>query len=132
MPLCIQQAHIAQADAGNERCQRRGAVKVQVIITCDSKIKAYVSCIVPVLTCRLPHHVTCRDVAQYVADTFIADGQTVGLGTGLPINALIEEISQRLGSGQLKVRLFSCAACWKFLRHLAAILTLFITAMAGN
>jgi len=49
-------------------------------------------------SCRWLH----RNTAEYIIDNYILDGQIVGLGTGLAVNALIEALSQRLTSGSLK------------------------------
>ncbi|PSC69203.1 putative ribose-5-phosphate isomerase chloroplastic isoform B [Micractinium conductrix] len=43
-----------------------------------------------------------RAAAAFAADTFVRDEITIGLGTGQPVNALIEEVASRLSAGKLR------------------------------
>ncbi len=44
-----------------------------------------------------------REAAKYVVDKYLKPGQTIGLGTGLAVNAVIEEIAKRIDAGKLQV-----------------------------
>ena len=43
-----------------------------------------------------------KQAAQLVADRFVQDGQTLGLGTGVAVNELIEVLAARVDRGQLR------------------------------
>lgn len=41
--------------------------------------------------------------ASYAVDKWVRPGQTIGLGTGLAVNAVLEELARRIDSGALEV-----------------------------
>jgi len=44
-------------------------------------------------------------VAKLLADEMTANGQIIGIGTGITVNEYLREISERLGDGRLSVSL---------------------------
>ena len=44
-----------------------------------------------------------RALAKFVVDKYVSPYHTVGLGTGLAVNAVVEELARQIDSGALQV-----------------------------